>query len=271
MRSLIFAAVLVIATSPTARAESVDAIIAKHVEARGGDKLRGVQTLRMAGKLVVGPGLEAPFALELKKPGRLRFEVVIQGMTIVQAVEGDTGWTIQPMTGKKDAERMTADDLKEIQDQADFEGPLVDYKKKGHKVELVGKEKVEGTDVYKLKVTKKNGDIETIYLDADAFLEIKSEGKRVVRDAPVEFSSTTGDYKPVSGVMFPFSTEFGIKGQKVKLSFAKIEVNAKVDDARFKMPAPAADAKPAPAADPKPAPTASPRPAPAAPAPAKGN
>jgi outer membrane lipoprotein-sorting protein len=237
MRSLIVAAVLV-AASATAHAESVDDIIAKNIHARGGDKLRSVQTLRMSGKLVAGPGIEAPFTIEIKKPGRLRFEVVVQGMTIVQAVESDVGWTIQPMTGKKDAERMSPDDLKETQDQADFEGPLVDYKKKGHKVELVGKEKIEGTDAYKLKVTKKNGDTEYIYLDADAFLEIKSEGKRLVRDTPVEFESTTGDYKDVSGVMFPFSAEFGAKGEKVKLSFTKIEVNPKLDDARFKMPAP---------------------------------
>src|SRR5262249_41440518 len=201
MRSLIVATVLV-AASAIAHAESVDDIIAKNIHARGGDKLRAVQTLRMSGKLVAGPGIEAPFTIEIKKPGRLRFEVVVQGMTIVQAVEGDVGWAIQPMTGKKDAERMSPDDLKQTQDQADFEGPLVDYKKKGHKVELVGKEKIEGTDAYKLKVIKKNGDTEYIYLDADAFLEIKSEGKRIVRDTPVEFESTTGDYKDGSGVMF---------------------------------------------------------------------
>jgi outer membrane lipoprotein-sorting protein len=238
---------LVVATSASARAESVDEIVAKHLQARGGaDKVQGVQTLRMTGKLVAGPGIEAPFTIEVKKPGRMRFEVVVQGMTIVQAVDGDSGWTIQPMTGKKDAERMTADDLKAAQEQADIDGPLVDYKKKGHKVELVGKEKIEGTDAYKLKVTKKNGDIEYLYLDADAFLEIKVEGKRVMRGTPVEFEATSGDYKKVSGVMFPFSAEFGNKGEKLKLSFTKIEVNPKLDDARFKMPAPAPDEKPAP-------------------------
>jgi hypothetical protein len=252
MRNLILAAVLVVASHATARAESVDDIIAKNIQARGGDKLRAVQTVRMTGKLLVGPGIEAPVTIEIKRPGRMRFELVIQGMTIVQAVDGDVGWTIQPMTGKKDADRMSSDDLKEAQDQADFEGPLVDYKKKGHKVELIGKEKIEGTDAYKLKVTKKNGDIETLYLDADAFLEIKSEGKRVVRGNPVEFESTTGDYKDVSGVMFPFSIEFGAKNEKAKLSVTKVDVNPKIDDARFKMPAAGADKKPTAPAEDKP-------------------
>jgi outer membrane lipoprotein-sorting protein len=255
---LIIAAVLVAVTGASARAESVDDIIAKHLKARGGaDKVQSVQTLRMTGKLVAGPGIEAPFTIEVKKPGRMRFEVTVQGMTIVQTVDGDSGWTIQPMTGKKDAEHMSADDLKEAQDQADIDGPLLDYKKKGHKVELAGKEKVEGTDAYKLKVIKKNGDIVYVYLDADAFLEIKSEGKRVMRGTPVDFESTTGDYKEVNGVMFPFSAELDSKGEKVKLSFTKIEVNPKIDDTRFKMPAPT----PAPDKKPPPAPTP----------PAKGN
>ena len=252
MRPLIIAAVIVAASSATARAETVDEIVAKHLQARGGaDKVAAVQTLRMTGKLVAGPGIEAPFTIDVKKPGRMRFEITVQGMTIVQTVDGDSGWQIQPMTGKKDAERMSADDLKEAQDQADVDGPLVDYKKKGNKVELAGKEKVEGTDAFKLKVTKKNGDIVYVYLDADAFLEIKSEGKRVMRGNPVEFESTTGDYKQVEGVMFPFSAEFGVKGEKVKLSFSKIEVNPKLDENRFKMPAPAPaapDKKPAPQA-----------------------
>ncbi len=252
MRSLILATVLAVATSATAHAESVDDIIAKNIAARGGDKLKAVETLRLTGKMVVGPGIEAPFTIEIKKPGRLRFEITVQGMTIVQAADGDMGWTIQPMTGKKDAERMSPDDLKEAQDQADFEGPLVDYKKKGHKVELAGKEKVEGTDAYKLKVTKKNGDIEYIYLDADAFVEIKTEGKRMVRGTPVDFDSTSGDYKQVSGVMFPFAAEFGAKGEHVKMSFSKIEVNPKIDDTRFKMPAPSPDKKPTAPAEDKP-------------------
>jgi outer membrane lipoprotein-sorting protein len=251
MRSLIFATMLVVATHAIAHAESVDDIIAKNLEARGGaDKLKNVQTLRMTGKMIVGPGIEAPFTIEIKRPRRMRFEIVVQGMTIVQTVDGDAGWTIQPMTGKKDPERMSADDLKEAQDQADFDGPLVDYKKKGHKVELIGKEKIEGTDAYKLKVTKKNGDLEYIYLDAEAFLEIKSEGKRMVRGTPVEFESTSGDYKRVSGVMLPFSAEWGSKSEKVKASFTNVEVNGKVDDARFKMPAPAPSDKKAPAPTP---------------------
>ena len=257
MRRFVSAALLVFATGAVAHAENVDDIIAKNLKARGGaDKLKGIQTLRYTGKMMAGPGLELPFTMEYKRSKRMRFEITFQGNQIVQAVDGDSGWTINPMTGKKDPERMAPDDLKEAQDQADFDGPLVDYKQKGYKVELAGKQKAEGSDAYKIKVTKKNGDIENLFLDADAFLEIRSEGKRTQHGSEVEFESTTGDYKEVGGLMFPFSVEFGAKGQqmgKAKLVITKIEVNPKIDDARFKMPAASADKKPTAPAEDKPA------------------
>jgi outer membrane lipoprotein-sorting protein len=264
------ALLVVAATTAVAHAENVDDIIAKNLKARGGlDKLKGIQSLRMTGKMLVGPGMEAPFTMEFKRPKRMRMEFTIQGMTGTQALDGDTGWAIVPFTGKKDPERMAPDDLKEAQDQADFDGPLVDYKSKGHKVELVGKQKIEGTDAYKIKITKKNGDIENVYLDADAFLEIKSDGKRNMRGSEVEFETTTADYKDVSGLMFPFSIEFGAKGQmqKAKLTITKIEVNPKIEDARFKMPAASAEKKPT--APPEDKPGAEKKP-PAPPTPPKG-
>ena len=268
MRRFISAALLVCATGALAHAENVDDIIAKNLKARGGlDKLKAVQTLRYTGKMMAGPGMELPFTMEFKRGKRMRFEITVQGMQIVQALDGDNGWTINPMTGKKDPERMAPDDLKDVQDQADFDGPLVDYKQKGHKVEFAGKQKAEGTDAYKIKVTKKNGDVENLFLDADAFLEIKAEGKRTQRGSEVEFGSTTGDYKEVNGLMFPFAVEFGAKGQQMgraKLTIQKIEVNPKIDDARFKMPAASAEKKPTSPPEDKPA---APEKKPAAPTP----
>jgi hypothetical protein len=143
-----------------------------------------------------------------------------------------------PFMGKKEPEAMSADDLKGMEDQADFEGPLFDYKTKGNQVELVGKENVEGTPAYKLKVTKKNGDISYIYLDADAYLEIKEEGKRKFRGQEVEFESTSGDYKTVDGLVFPFSLSTKPKGAPSgqTITVQKLEVNPGVEDVRFAMP-----------------------------------
>jgi len=226
-------------TATVASAQTVDELIEKNIQAKGGrEKIKAIQTLRMTGNLDIGQGAKAPFVLEMKRPHKVRMEFTVQGMTGVQAYDGSGGWAVMPFMGKKDPEAMSADDLKGMEDQADFEGPLMDYKAKGHQVELVGKETVEGTPAYKLKVTKKSGDVSYIYLDADAYLEIKEEGKRTFRGQEVEFESTQGDYKTVNGLVFPFSLTTKPKGAPAgqTITISKIEVNPGVEDSRFTMP-----------------------------------
>lgn len=222
-----------------ASAQTLDEVIAKHLKARGGlDKIKAVQTIRMTGTMTVGPGMEAPFVLEQKRPTMMRMEFTLQGMTGVQAYDGKVGWQLMPFTGRKDPEPLPEEGMRQLEDQSDIDGPLVDYKAKGHTVELMGKEKVEGSDAYKLKVTLKNGDILYVFLDADQFLEVRNESKTTVRGTDVEGEGTSGDYKEVGGLMFAFASEQGQKGspQKMKMTIAKIELNVPVDDARFKMP-----------------------------------
>jgi outer membrane lipoprotein-sorting protein len=228
-------------------AQTVDEIIAKNIQARGGmDKIKSVQTLRSTATMSMGGGMEAPGSMTQKRPDMARLEFTVQGLTAVQAYDGKDAWQIMPFMGKKDPEPMSADDKKEMELNADIDGPLVDYKNKGHKIELLGKEKVEGTDAYKLKITLKNGDVITDYIDADSFLEIKQETKRMVRGSEQEIESTLGDYKEVNGLMLPFAMENGIKGgqEKEKLTISKIEMNVPVDSSIFKMPPPAPAAKP---------------------------
>jgi len=220
-------------------AQSVDEIVAKNIAARGGlEKMKAVQSLRMTGKTTIGPGGEAPLVIELKRPHKARLDITVQGMTLTQAYDGKDGWVINPFAGSKSAEPMSPEDLKEAEEQADLDGPLVDWKEKGHKVELVGKDKVEGTDAWKLKVTLKNGNIEYIYLDTDSYLDIKTEEKRTVRGTETETEQTIGDYKEVSGLMIPHSMEAGAKGrpEKQKITIEKVEVNAPIDDSRFAIP-----------------------------------
>jgi outer membrane lipoprotein-sorting protein len=233
-------------------AETADEVIAKNIQARGGaDKLASVQTIKSTATMAMGPGIEAPGVLIQKRGNLARLEFTVQGLTAVQAYDGKNAWQVMPFTGKKDPELMSADEAKDVQEMADIDGPLVDYKNKGNQVELLGKEKVEGTDAYKLKVTLKNGDVQTVYIDADSFLEIKEETKRTVRGSEQDVEESIGDYKEVNGIIFPFAMESGIKGSqdKQKLTLTKIELNVPADDSIFKMPAAApapAPAKPEP-------------------------
>jgi len=221
-------------------APTVDDIIAKNIKARGGlEKLKAVKSMRMTGHMTVGPGTEAPMVIEMKRPDKLRLDITVQGMTLTQAYDGKVGWQLNPFEGSKNAEPMSAEELKEAAEQADMDGPLVDSKAKGHKVELVGKEKVEGTDVYKLKVTLKNGNVRYFFIDADSYLDIKGEAKRTVRGTEVETEQTIGDYKEVGGLLIPHSFEGSAKGkpEKQKITVEKIELDVPLEDARFAMPA----------------------------------
>lgn len=223
-----------------ALAQTVDEVIAKANAARGGlDKMKAVQSIRMKGRMTMGPGLEVPITIEMKRPRNARMEFTLQGMTGVQAYDGQQAWGISPM-GSQKPEPLPPEMAKDLDNQADIDGPLVDYKAKGHQVELVGKEKIEGSDAWKLKVTLKSGDVQYIFLDADSYLEIRNESKRTIRGSEVELETTVGDYKEVGGLLFPHSIQSGAKGRPEKQSFAfqSIEVNPAIDDARFKMPAP---------------------------------
>jgi outer membrane lipoprotein-sorting protein len=245
LRKTIMLLALGLLLAPIAHAQSVDDILAKHYEACGGlAKLKALNTMRVTGSMTMGPGMEAPFTMERKRPGMRRMEFTIQGMTGIQAFDGAKTWSVMPFMGKKDPEVGTAEDNKNAMDDADFDGALVDYKTKGHTVELMGKEPVEGADAYKLKVTKKNGNIEYDYLDAETYLLVKTEGKIKRRGTEMDGETTFSDYKDVDGLMQPFSMESGAKEmpQKQKLTFTKIELNVPLDDARFAVPAGATSA-----------------------------
>ena len=243
-----FLAVAACFTLPAA-AQSVDEIIAKNVQAHGGEaKLRAVKTMRITGKMEMGP-MEAPTTVLFERPDMVRMEFSVQGMTGIQAYDGKEGWSVMPFQGKKDAEPMAADDLKELQNQADMDGPLMDYKAKGNTVEYLGKEKLEGADAYKLKVTRKNGTIETIFIDVDSGLDVKSISKTMIRGNEAEVVTTNSDFREVQGLIIPFAIESTISGtpQKQRITVEKIEINPELSESQFHMPAPAAadPAKPA--------------------------
>lgn len=254
MRKLSFFAPALLLFSVALSAQSVDDIIAKNIAAKGGlAKLKSINTLRITGNFETG-GMQAGFSMVEKRPNRMRRDITIQGLNMVQAYDGQNGWQIIPFTGKKDPEPVGGDELKQFEEEADIDGPLVDYKQKGHKVELIGKEKVEGTDAYNLKITLKNGNVRNVYIDADSFLEIKAVGKVQMRGNEVTFNSSLGDYKQVEGVMIPFSIETRQEGGEAsqKITIEKVEFNVPVDDASFKQPPPTPAPAPKEQAEPAP-------------------
>ena len=228
----------VILLPAAARAQTVDEVVAKWVQARGGmDKLKSIQTRRIALKFHAG-SFEANIVEINKRPDKMRQEFILQGMAQVEAYDGKSGWQLNPFSGRREAELLSEDDTKGLVEEADIDGPLVDYAQKGHKAELVGHDDVEGTDCYKIKLTLKNGDIRTIYLDTDSMMQIKQESQTYIRGAIREGETYYGDYEKVDGVYEPFAIESGQKGDpdRQKLTVEKVEFNVPVDDSIFAMP-----------------------------------
>jgi hypothetical protein len=224
-----------------AAAQSADSLIAKFVQAAGGiDRIRAIHSLRRTGKYNGGGGFEAVVVQENKRPNSVREEFSIQGMTGINAYDGRDGWKIQPWEGKRDPESLGEDEMHAILDDADFDGPLVDYQAKGNRVEYQGVEQVEGSDAYKLKVTRPNGDVSFYYLDTEYYVPIRIDTQRMIRGAPQETETSLGDYKRVAGVYLPFSYESGPKGSssadRSKINYDKIEANMPLDDKRFVRP-----------------------------------
>lgn len=222
----------------SAGAQTVDEVIAKNIRAEGGlAKLASVKTLRTSGKMIV-QSFEVRFVEVAKRSDKVREEMTVQGMSQVRAYDGATAWQINPFEGRREPELLSADDSKDLQIDADIDGPLVNYKEKGYKAELVGHDSVEGTDCYKIKLTLKNGDIRYYYLDTDSFLELKLETQTSIRGTIQENETFYGDYEEVNGIYYPFAFETGQKGgtDRVKFTVEKVEQNVPLDDSIFSMP-----------------------------------
>ena len=242
-------AAAIVFVSHAASAQTVDEVIGKNIQAHGGvDKLKAVRSIRTTAKFSRG-SLRAEFRQENKRADKVREEFIIQGLAQVQAYDGKTGWQISPFGGRKDPELLSQDDLKSLVVDADIDGPLVDYKEKGHKAGLVGHDSMEGTDCFKIKLRMKNGDVRYYYLDADSFLELKVEIQTTIRGTLQESELYYGDYEQVNGIYYPFAVEQAQKGSasRAQVSVEKIEQNVPLEDGHFSMPVSKPETKAPPA------------------------
>jgi len=194
--------------------------------------------------------VQLPFVMELKRPGKMRMELQFNGQTAIQVYDGANGWKLRPFLNRRVVEPYTTEEMKISSMQADVDGYLVDYAAKGIQIELVGMEKVEDRDTYKLKLTMKNGQAVHDWIDAQTFLEAKVEGQTRWLDGvshPVEVYYR--DYRPIGGLQIPHILETkvlqaartakGFKDPPVpaeKITIEKVVVNPKLDENHFSKP-----------------------------------
>jgi photosystem II stability/assembly factor-like uncharacterized protein len=221
---------------------TVDEIVARNIQAHGGlDRMHAIQSLRVTSKARFGDGdftVEMGFVSVTTRAGRERVEGTWQAMTSVDAYDGHDGWRTDPWGGRRDPFRVSADEAKEMAHDTDLDGPLVDWREKGHRVEYLGTEDIDGTPTYKLRVTRKDGDYEYDWLDADAMLEIRTERHAFIRGAEQVSVTDLGDYEQVAGVWMAFASDSGGKGRppNAHWKIERVEVNVPVEEALFRFP-----------------------------------
>jgi hypothetical protein len=229
-----------LAATPAWSAPTADELAHKNAQAKGGlEALHAIQSLRLSGKLLVNNDqIQLGYVEFKRRPGMVRAEASLQGLTAVQAWDGKQAWQIQPFQGRKDPEQQPQDDAKDLIEDADFDGPLVDWQDKHYKLEYLGTEDVDGTLAHKIQVSKPDGDVLYVYLDPDYFLEIRIVARHLVRGAPKDTVSDFGDYEKVNGVYLPFAIASGDKSSsdRQKTQYDKAEVNLVGDDAMFRFP-----------------------------------
>jgi outer membrane lipoprotein-sorting protein len=238
MKTFLVIVLTVVFLCPLAQAQSVDEIIKNNLEAKGGvEKINALKTGKMTGKMMMQT-FELPYTMWFKKPNLMKTEMVFQSVNMTMAYDGNIVWQISPLTGSTDPQEVTGYQAEQFKDSGDMmDEPFIDYKKKGHKIELIGKEDMEGTEVFKLKLTRKDGQEIYYFIDAEAFIELKTSTTRKMQDGTeVKIDTIYGDYKPVAGVMMPHSLTFTMNQQSMSMTIDTVEPNVELAEDFFSMP-----------------------------------
>jgi hypothetical protein len=247
IQSVIFACVLLSLPIASVQAAEPNAqeLVAKNLEARGGaEALKALRAIQFKGTIRFPGDFELDYVETRSRSGlggagAVRFDSTLQGLTLIQAYDGKSGWSINPFGGRRDAETMSADDARSLADSGLVDGPLLSAATNGSKIEYLGREDFDGTLAYKLRVSEKDGDSFVYLLDPGTFLEIAITETRKVRGAEQIFEYELGDYEKVAGVYFPMSVESGSKGssQRQQVSIDTASANPEVKPDYFAQPA----------------------------------
>jgi outer membrane lipoprotein-sorting protein len=217
-------------------AQTADEIVANNLKAKGGvEKLKSISSVKMTGTMMA-QGRQMPMTVYSKRPNLLRQDIKLPMGSVVQAFDGTTAWVIPP--GEENAREVTGPQADGARKNSEFDSPLLDYASKGHKIELVGREKADGAEVYHLRLIKKDGAVEHYYIDTTTNLEIKRTAEVDAGGAKQVLESELSNYKPVEGMMVPHTIKQSMGGMPVsQMTIESIVFNGPMDDALFKMPA----------------------------------
>jgi len=221
------------ASSPTA-----DEIAANALIARGGAHVTAVKHEVLVGQIAFGDAGLQRFVVEIARGGKIREEIGDYGSMMIRTSDGKTGWVLDSAHGVKEPRARTEDDLRNAAASADMDGPLVNYREKGNRIELAGIDTVKGAPAYRLKITMKDGQQRVDDIDCSTFLELRWEGVVHGPNGDIVYESYLDHYRRVDGVMYAFEVTSGVKGQppNQRIELSQVVLGDPVDEARFGRP-----------------------------------
>jgi hypothetical protein len=233
MKKIVLVGLLIVASSFAVTAQTIDEIVSKHAEAIGGkanwDK---VKSLKMEGVLKA-QGAEVHITSFQVDKKAMRQNISVMGMNGYSIVTTTEGWQFMPFQGQTKPEPMTADDIKNSQDQLSLQDEFLTYKELGKKIELIGKDDVDGTECFKIKMTDKNAKETTYFIDPSNYYLIKQTNKVKADGKEMESSTSFSDYKKLdSGIVYAMN----ITSDWGQMQVVKVDVNPTIEDSTFKLP-----------------------------------
>ena len=221
---------------------SPDEIVSRHLKATGQDKFMDMETMKMTGKMTQ-QGLDMQVTQYQKKPEKVRQDIEVQGMTVTMVVDGETGWVLNPMMGSTDPQDLNAESIKALEKEgnndptATWDNPFVTWKEDGTKIEMAGREDINGSPAYNLKFTFKEGYTINYIIDAAGFVLLKTKSIQNVQGQTYDREIRYSDYRDINGILFPGKFEMLVNGQIGQVfTIDKCEFNIPVDDSIFIKP-----------------------------------
>jgi hypothetical protein len=226
------------ADDPAQEVDDLDQIVESHLAARGGkERLKALRSIRETGTVTASDGRVGRVVREIKRPGLFRLEFSYQGTKSIFAHDGENGWQVAPLQGQFEPQDAPVE--AQAVAQRDIETPLVDWRDKGHLVELIGREPLAGGEAFKLEIALAgDGGTRYDYVDVASRQIVRSDVVRMVQGRPLVLENTFSDFREEGGIVFPHAIETHAKDrpQTLKIVVSKIELDPDLDDARFQKP-----------------------------------
>jgi outer membrane lipoprotein-sorting protein len=214
-------------------AQTLDEIVKKYTEVNKLDHVASLKTIKITAKLSM-MGMEMPTVMWMKNPDKIKTVTTVNGQDMIQAFDGEKGYTVSPMTGSTEPVEMTPDQVKQTVRSNIFQNSMVNYLKKGQ-LTLAGEDKVNDKLAYKIKATLEGGTVIDMFIDKSSYFLVKTSTTVSQGGMTVVVDSYPSNYTETDGVLIPMTTTTSAQGMDILINFTKVEVNVPMEDSIFKI------------------------------------